>query len=87
MVYLKLFCRIGFYCISLLPFIDGNLLSKENGHLGMVVNAYVSNWEAKAAGLGALATRQIQGQLRLYETSPQKNQTKQIKKYTKNRVK
>lgn len=44
MVYLKLFCRIGFYCISLLPFIEGNLLSKENGHLGMVVNAYVSNW-------------------------------------------
>lgn len=53
----------------------------------MVVNAYVSNWEAKAAGLGALATRQIQGQPRLYETSPQKKQTKQIKKYTKNRVK
>lgn len=52
MVYLKLFFRISFYCNSMLHFIDGNLILKVNGHLQMVMNAYVSNWEAKAAGLG-----------------------------------
>ena len=39
----------------------------------MAVNAYVSNWEAKATGLEALDARQIQEQPRLYETLSQEN--------------
>ena len=42
----------------------------------MAVNAYVSNWEAKATGLEALDARQIQEQPRLYETLSQKKKDK-----------
>lgn len=52
----------------------------------MAVNAYVSNWEAKATGLEALDARRIQEQPRLYETLSQKTKpTKYINK--KQRVK